>query len=102
MTLAENGRQAIDLALAALEAGEPHDLVLMDLQMPELDGWNATRALRRQGYAGPIIALTAHAMSSEQERCLAEGFDDIATKPLDRTKLLETIAHHVRKARAGG
>jgi Amt family ammonium transporter len=99
VTLAENGRLAVDLVLAAGEAAEPFDLVLMDLQMPELDGWDATRALRDHGYEGPIIALTAHAMAAEQERCLADGFSAIATKPLDRTKLLDLICDLIRKAR---
>ena len=99
VTVFENGRLAADAALAARETGRPFDVILMDMQMPVMDGYEATDLLRSAGYRGTIIALTAHAMASDRERCLAAGCDDYASKPIDRQRLLETIARHLRLSR---
>ncbi len=67
------------------------DIILMDIQMPEMDGYEATRALREAGFKKPIVALTAHAMAEECARSFAAGCDRHLTKPLNQTELIETI-----------
>ncbi|MCW5890480.1 MAG: response regulator [bacterium] len=88
-----DGRLAASHALAA-----PYDLVLMDMQMPEMDGYAATAALRRAGYRGPIVALTAHAMDGDRDKCLAAGCDDFATKPIDPATLLRVAQRYCQDA----
>jgi len=95
-----NGKQAVQ---AILE--REYDLILMDCQMPELDGFDATRAIRRNEKDGriskgeksriPIIALTANAIKGDRERCLESGMDDYLTKPLDPTQLLEVVERYL-------
>lgn len=91
VTLAQNGGEAVERALGALAEGRPFDVILMDMQMPTLDGYQATSQLRARGYSGPIVALTAHAMTGDREKCLQVGCDDYAAKPIDRLKLLATL-----------
>ena len=95
VTVADNGQIAYDLVLAAKEQGEPVDAIVMDMQMPVLDGYDATRKIRESGFTGPIIALTANAMSTDRRACLDAGCDDYLTKPVDRRKLLSTITEHL-------
>jgi CheY-like chemotaxis protein/HPt (histidine-containing phosphotransfer) domain-containing protein len=96
--LARNGREAVEKAVEAWSHGHPYDLILMDMQMPELDGYSATRHLRAAGYTHPVIALTAHALNEERAACLAAGCDDFASKPLDLKALFATIRRHLPAA----
>jgi len=90
VVLAETGKEALDA-----HAQESFDLVLMDVQMPEMDGWEATAAIRaRERPAGlhtPIVAMTAHAMGGDRERCLLAGMDDYISKPVNSATLLEVV-----------
>ncbi len=94
VTVVENGQLAVDAALLMTERKQPFDVVLMDMQMPVLDGYEAVALLRTKGYRGPIIALTAHAMKGDRDKCLRVGCDDYASKPIDRTKLVAQIASY--------
>src|SRR4030042_7163389 len=87
MAMAVDGEQAVDLARS-----EAPDLILMDISLPGLDGWEATRLLkaRPETRSIPIIALTAHAMAGDREKSLAAGCNDYDTKPIDFRRLLET------------
>jgi len=102
VTFAHDGEQAIKAALGAVEIEQPFDVILMDLQMPRVDGYVATQRLREAGYTGTIIALTAHAMEAERLHCLEVGCDGFETKPIDRQRLLETLSHALADAKKGG
>lgn len=99
VTLVEDGQRAVDSALSAAQAGQPFDLILMDMQMPVLDGYEATRRLRAAGYIGPIVALTAHAMEGAAEECLAAGCDDYIAKPVDRLAFLRKVAQFLKQGK---
>lgn len=102
VTLAENGGEAVQKALAAQQAGRAFDLILMDMEMPVLDGYNATRRLRQQGYTGQITAVTAHAESYDRQKCLDAGCDGYLGKPLDRETIVSLVAGLRRSSTAVG
>ncbi|MBN2475003.1 MAG: response regulator [Pirellulales bacterium] len=102
VSVAENGRVAYETAAAAAAEGNLFDLIVMDMQMPEMDGYDATRRLRQDGWRGPIVALTAHAMAGDREKCLEAGCDDYLTKPIERNAFLDAVQRYLAAALAAG
>ena len=94
--MAENGREAV---VKVVHENRPYDLILMDVQMPEMDGYQATAAIRRDARHAqlPIIAMTAHAMVEERQRCLEAGMVDHISKPIDPQVMFETIRRWLPK-----
>ncbi len=88
VAVARDGREGIDMALAG-----PFDLILMDMSLPVVDGWEATRQIKAdpKARAVPVIALTAHAMAGDREKALEAGCDDYDSKPVEFLRLLEKI-----------
>jgi signal transduction histidine kinase/DNA-binding response OmpR family regulator len=93
---ATNGQIACEKALAAAGRDAPFDLILMDVQMPVMDGFTATLQLRGKGYRGPIIALTANAMDRDRSKCLSAGCNDFVTKPIKMESLFKAIGRYLR------
>ncbi len=89
-TIAEDGKQAFQKALAG-----SFDLILMDIQMPHMDGYQATKALREEGITIPIIALTSNTTKEDERRCLETGCDDYLPKPVDRLRLAEKLGKYL-------
>lgn len=89
--LANDGQQAIDSIKETMARGGRFHVVLMDMQMPVCDGYEAARRARDIGYLGSIVALTAHSMAEERGKCIAAGCDDFINKPIERTKLCSTV-----------
>jgi CheY-like chemotaxis protein len=94
VTLAEDGEQGIQKAMQ-----NDFDLVLMDLQMPVCDGFEATAELRHRGFKKPILALSAAAMREDRDRAIKAGCNDHLTKPINRKLFLETISRHIEASR---
>jgi PAS domain S-box-containing protein len=99
VVLADNGQIAVEKYFDSEKDNRPLDLILMDIQMPVLDGLEATRQLRKAGCNKPIIALTAHAMSEDRQQCLDAGCDGYMSKPIDKAALLEFVAHYIGERR---
>lgn len=92
---ANDGRAACEAALAAMQSGDSFDLILMDMEMPVLNGYDACQELRAAGYRGPIVAVTAHDGPEHRNRCLAVGCDDCLFKPFSSPQMLELVARYL-------
>jgi CheY-like chemotaxis protein len=93
---ADDGLAAIEAIRLAEAAGSPFDVVVMDMQMPGLDGYDTVARLRRLGFSRPVVALTASAMRGDRERCLRAGCTDYLPKPIDRRHFVELVGRHSR------
>jgi PAS domain S-box-containing protein len=100
ITIVADGLEAMAAIEDAEHRGEPFDLLLTDIQMPNMDGYTLVRTLRSRGLSIPIVALTAHAMAEDRVRCLEAGCDGYASKPIERQLLIETCARWMN--RGGG
>ncbi len=94
--IAANGEQGIQKIVNDMDNGLFFDVVLMDMQMPVMDGYEATTSLRQQGYSAPIIAVTAHALSGDREKTIEAGCNDYIAKPVDRKILIKTIQKYLK------
>ncbi|QDV40478.1 Aerobic respiration control sensor protein ArcB [Stieleria neptunia] len=88
----EDGLHAVNYITACMAGGDCPDLILLDMQMPNLDGYSTAAKLRTLGYTGPIIALTADAMQGDMNKCLEAGCNDYLSKPIDKALMLEKVA----------
>lgn len=95
---AENGQIALKMHRLAHATGRDYDLLITDMQMPLMDGYTLTRQLRKSRATLPIVALTAHAMTDEKEKCLAAGCDECATKPIDRMEFLAMCSRMISRS----
>ncbi len=103
--IAANGQEAVEAVLRSVKSGSaPYDAVLMDLQMPVMDGYTATREIRRHSlfHALPIIAMTAHALAEEGQHCAEAGMNDYATKPIEVQALLHTLRRWIPRLSGQG
>ena len=94
MEIAEDGLAACEMAEKSKVEGRPFDLILMDIQMPKRNGYEATQQLRQHGWKGPIVALTAHAMAGDREKCLEAGCDEYISKPVSQSAIKALIERY--------
>lgn len=91
VTIAKDGQEAYDLVKGAVERNESFDVIFMDVQMPNVDGLQSTRLIRRMGYKSPIVALTAFSEESNVKDCIASGMDEFLSKPIRRPALKQVL-----------
>ncbi len=91
----ENGQMACEMAQKSKAEGSPYDLILMDMQMPQMNGYDATRWLRKHGWEGPIVAVTAHTRTQDREKCVEAGCDDHLPKPINEMALWNVVERHL-------
>ncbi|MFV2058002.1 MAG: response regulator, partial [Thiohalomonadales bacterium] len=94
VTIVDNGEQAVDRALT-----QPFDVILMDMQMPVMDGIAAVKMLRKKGCKIPIVALTANAFSEDRQACMNAGFSEYLTKPIDRQRLYQVLKYYINRSK---
>ena len=92
VTVAKDGREAYEIVKATMEGDEHFDMIFMDVQMPNLDGLQSTRLIRRLGFSAPIVALTAFAEESNVKECMESGMDEFLSKPIRRPALKKVLA----------
>ncbi|MCG3123417.1 MAG: Sensor histidine kinase RcsC [Phycisphaerales bacterium] len=95
-----DGQEALDAVRQAIKDNKPFDVVLMDMQMPVMDGYTAVRTLRAVGIKVPVVALTAHSSPDDEKRCLEAGCDGFLTKPIGRDALIRTCRQYIARSRA--
>ena len=95
VVIAEEGQEGVEKVRE-----EVFDLILMDMQMPRMNGYDATRQIRREGYEMPIIAVTADAMKGDEEKCLQAGCSGYMPKPVDKEKLIEILWQYLSAKKA--
>lgn len=91
VTIAQDGQEAYELVKAAMANGQRFDLIFMDIQMPNLDGLQSTRLIRKMGYSAPIVALTAFSEESNVKECIESGMDEFLSKPIRRPALKQVL-----------
>jgi CheY-like chemotaxis protein len=92
VTAVSDGAEAVDEALT-----KSFDLILMDMQMPSVDGYEATKILRDKGVTSPIVAVTAYALEGDRDKCISAGCDDYISKPINKDRLYEIVGKHVQR-----
>jgi two-component system, chemotaxis family, CheB/CheR fusion protein len=98
VTEAEDGTRAVETVKQSIVNGIPYDLILLDMQMPNMDGYEAARQIRQLGYTGPIIALTADAMQGDMTKCLEAGCNAYLSKPIDKSSMLQKVAAFIKNS----
>ncbi len=93
--MVEDGQMACDMAEKSKAEGKPFDLILMDIQMPVMNGYDATRRLREHGWEGPIVAVTAYSKAQDREKCVEAGCDDHLPKPITEMALRNVVERHL-------